>query len=116
MLNSYLLALVLISFGSLCLFRLWENPPQWRTPRQTEGGIFHRQAAALWAAWLSVLEVLLLAYWDISMIYLRGVCYLCLHQYLPWWVANLKFVPSFIRRAAARACLRRDDLKTGGQP
>jgi hypothetical protein len=26
-------------------FGLWENPPEWRTPRQTQAGIFHRQAA-----------------------------------------------------------------------
>ena len=32
----------LVFVGCLWLFSLWENPPQWRTPRQTEGGIFHR--------------------------------------------------------------------------
>jgi hypothetical protein len=47
----------LVSVGFLYTFSLWENPPQWRMPRLTKGGIFHRQAAALWvrvvhaAAW-----------------------------------------------------------------
>ena len=44
--------------GCLWLFSLWENPPAWRTLRQTEGGIFHRQAAALW-----VRVVLAAAWW-----------------------------------------------------
>ena len=48
----------LVFVGCLWLFSLWENPPQWRTLRQTEGGIFHRQAAALW-----VRVVLAAAWW-----------------------------------------------------
>jgi hypothetical protein len=41
--NSYQIGfLYLLSYGCLFTFSLWENPPQWRTPRQTEGGIFHR--------------------------------------------------------------------------
>jgi hypothetical protein len=46
--------------GCLCTFSLWENPPEWRKPRQTEGGIFHRQAAARSCCPPSAKQVLIL--------------------------------------------------------
>jgi hypothetical protein len=45
--NSQLDFLVLLFVGYYFTFSLWENPPQWRTPRQTEAGIFHRLYAEL---------------------------------------------------------------------
>ncbi len=40
---------------------LWKNLPEWRTPRQTEEGIFHRWLAARWRS-----VVLAAAWWHDS--------------------------------------------------
>jgi hypothetical protein len=101
--NSYQIGfLYLLSYGCLFTFSLWENPPQWRTPRQTEGGIFHRQAAQL------CYRLFLFYSWLGITLHRSGV---------PAWLVNLipYCLPGFIRRAGAREYMRRREEIYGGR-
>jgi hypothetical protein len=97
--NSFQIGFLGLFFvGCLCTFSLWENPPEWRTPRQTEGGIFHRLYAEL-CYWIFRVDTWLLCRF-IRFLMLAGV---------PVWLLNLcpHWLPGFIRRAGAREFLRR---------
>jgi hypothetical protein len=88
----------LVFVGCLCSFSLWENPPEWRTPRQTEGGIFHRLYAEL------CFQLFRFYGWLSSTLRRSGA---------PAWLVNLSpyCLPGFIRRAGAREYMKRRSEK-----